>query len=88
MLSWNDYIEELLATSTVLDNMSLQNSDNAITVSPIVKASIQMLESMIETEGHHNVFVFPEFKELIYEFVLSKIVFIFLVKSCTRFQCL
>ena len=75
MLSWNDYIEELLATSTVLDNMSLQNSDNAITVSPIVKASIQMLESMIETEGHHNVFVFPEFKELIYEFVLSKIVF-------------
>ena len=75
MLSWNDYIEELLATSTVLDNMSLQNSDNAITVSPIVKASIQMLESMIETEGHHNVFVFPEIKELIYEFVLSKIVF-------------
>ena len=75
MLSWNDYIEELLATSTVLDNMSLQNSDNAITVSPIVKASIQMLESMIETEGHHNVFVFTEFKELIYEFVLYKIVF-------------
>lgn len=75
MLSWNEYIEELLATPTVLDNMTLRHADNAITVSPIVKASIQMLESMIETEGRHNVFVFPEIKELLYEFVLSKIVF-------------
>jgi hypothetical protein len=75
MLSWNEYIEELLSTPTVLDNMFLQYGDNAIAVSPIVKASIQMLESMIETEGRHNVFVFPEIKELLYEFVLSKIVF-------------
>ena len=75
MLSWDQYIKELLATSTVLDNMSLTNKDNAISVSPIVKASIQMLESMIETEGRHNVFVFPEIKELLYEFVVAKIVF-------------
>ena len=75
MLSWNEYIEGLLSKSTVLDNMSLLNNDNIITVSPIVKASIQMLESMIETEGRHNVFVFPEIKELLYEFVLAKIVF-------------
>ena len=75
MLSWNEYIEELLSMPTVLDNLSLQNNGNAIAVSPIIKASIQMLESMIETEGRHNVFVFPEIKELLYEFVLSKIVF-------------
>lgn len=75
MLSWNEYIEELLSTPTVLDNMSLRNNGNAMVVSPIVKASIQMLESMIETEGYHNVFVFPEIKELLYEFVISKIVF-------------
>ncbi len=75
MLSWNEYIEELLSTPTVLDNMSLRNNGNAIAVSPIVKASIQMLESMIETEGYHNVFVFPEIKELLYEFVLAKIIF-------------
>lgn len=75
MLSWNEYIAELLSTPTVVDNMSMQNNGNAIAVSPIVKASIQMLESMIETEGRHNVFVFPEIKELLYEFVISKIVF-------------
>ncbi|MBQ7352730.1 MAG: DrmE family protein [Clostridia bacterium] len=73
MLSWNEYIKELLSTKTVLDDMYLQNGNT--TVSPIVKASIQMLESMIETEGPHNVFVFPEIKELLYEFVISKIVF-------------
>ena len=34
MLSWNEYIEELLSTPTVLDNMSLRNNGNAIAVSP------------------------------------------------------
>lgn len=75
MLSWKEYIDELVNTPTVLDSMSLRNGKNTITVSPIVKASIQMLESMIETEGKRNVFVFPEIKELLYEFVLSKIVY-------------
>ena len=75
MLSWNEYIEELLSNPTVLDKMSLQYRDNVINVSPIVKASIQMLECMIETEGRHNAFVFPEIKETLFEFVLSKIVF-------------
>lgn len=65
MLSWNEYIEELLSTPTVLDNMSLRNNGNAIAVSPIVKASIQMLESMIETEGRHNVFVFSRNQRII-----------------------
>ena len=75
MLSWNEYIEELLSTPTALDSISLQHGDHIIAVSPIVKASIQMLECMIETEGRHNAFVFPEIKETLFEFVLSKIVF-------------
>lgn len=75
MLSWDEYIDSLLTTPTVFDSMSLQYCDNATTISPIVKASIQMLESMLSTEGRHNVFVFPEIKELLYEFVLSKIVY-------------
>lgn len=75
MLSWDEYIDRLLDTPTVLDNISLQYGKNATTISPIVKASIQMLDSMIATEGRHNVFVFPEIKELLYEFVLSKIVY-------------
>lgn len=75
MLSWNDYIDNLLSTPSVLDNMTLQYGDNIANVSPIVKASIQMLESMISTEGPHNVFVFPEIKELLFEFLISKIVF-------------
>lgn len=75
MLLWNEYIENLLSEPSVLDNMSLQYGDNDTKVSPIVKASIEMLESMISTEGPHNVFVLPEIKELLYEFVLSKIVY-------------
>jgi len=75
MLSWKEYVEQLLDTPTVLDNMSLQYGENITKLSPIVKASIQMLESMISTEGQHNIFVFPEIKELLYEFVLAKIVY-------------
>lgn len=75
MLLWNEYIESLLSEPSVLDNMSLQYGDNDTRISPIVKASIEMLESMISTEGPHNIFVLPEIKELLYEFVLSKIVY-------------
>lgn len=75
MLLWNEYIESLLSEPSVLDNMSLQYGNNDTKISPIVKASIEMLESMISTEGPHNIFVFPEIKELLYEFVLSKIVY-------------
>lgn len=75
MLSWKEYIEELLNTPTVLDNLSFKYGDNISAVSPIVKASIHMLESMLSTEGLHNIFVFPEIKELLYEFVIAKIVF-------------
>lgn len=75
MLSWKEYLEELLNTPTVLDNLSFKHGDNISAVSPIVKASIHMLESMLSTEGLHNIFVFPEIKELLYEFVLAKIVF-------------
>ena len=75
MLSWNDYVDDLLSTPSVIDNMTLQYGGNIAHVSPIVKASIQMLESMISTEGPHNVFVFPEIKETLFEFLISKIVF-------------
>lgn len=75
MLSWGEYIDKLLSTPTVLDNISFQYDENVATISPIVKTSIQMLDTMIATEGRHNVFVLPEIKELLYEFVLSKIVY-------------
>lgn len=75
MLSWKEYVEQLLGTPTVLDNLSLQYGENVTMLSPIVKTSIQMLESMLSTEGQHNIFVFPEIKELLYEFVLAKIVY-------------
>lgn len=75
MLLWNEYIENLLSEPSVLDNMSLQYGNDDTKVSPIVKASIEMLESMISTEGPHNIFVLPEIKELLYEFVLSKMVY-------------
>lgn len=75
MLSWNEYIEDLLSTPTVLDNMTIHYGEHDTTVSPIVKASVQMLESMISSEGRHNVFVFPEIKQLLFECVLAKIVY-------------
>lgn len=75
MLSWDEYIDSLLKESTVLDKVDISTNDGVAAVSPIIKASIQMLENMIETEGHHNVLVFPEIKRLSLEFVLCKLLF-------------
>lgn len=75
MFAWDEYVEQLIKTPTVLDNINLSINGQTMSISPIVKASIQMLENMIAAEGPYNIFVLPEMKCLGFEFVLSKVIF-------------
>ena len=75
MLEWNEYLKIVVTSKTVIDNFSLTCDEGTISISPIVKASILMLEDMISSQGNHNIFVFPEIEHLSKEFLLSKVVF-------------
>ncbi len=77
MLEWNEYLGTLMKTQTVMDNvlLSYRDHENGAPISPLIKASILMLEDMISFQGNHNVFVFPEINQLSREFLISKVLF-------------
>ena len=74
-MKWELYIEQVLATQTAFDGLSLSNAGEAMSISPIVKASILMLEDELQGGSRHNVFVYPDTTGLVYEFLLAKTIF-------------
>lgn len=75
MLEWHDYIAQLLAQESSFDGISLSFEDNAapVGVPPIIKASVLMLDKMIEHQGKFNILVFPERIQSIFIFTLIKL---------------
>lgn len=75
MLQWSEYLKSVIESSTKIDDISLSCDNQRMHISPIVKASILMLEDMISAQGNHNVFVFPEIYQLSKEFLLGKVIY-------------
>ena len=75
MLEWSEYLKTVVSSKTVIDNFTLSCDEGSMRISPIVKASILMLEDMISSQGNHNIFVFPEIQHLSKEFLLSKVIY-------------
>lgn len=77
MIEWEDYIESLLNQKSPLDNINihLPGETMATRVPPIVKASILMLERMIDKQGKYNIFVFPEKTQTSFIFMLLKTIY-------------
>lgn len=75
MLEWNEYLKIVVNSRTVLDDFVLTSDEGTKHISPIVKASILMLEDMISSQGNHNIFVFPEIEHISKDFLLSKVIY-------------
>lgn len=77
MLDWNEYIEHLLSRESSFDGISLSLGDSAnpVGVPPIIKASVLMLDRMLECQGKFNILVFPERIQSIFIFTLVKLLY-------------
>lgn len=77
MLDWNEYIEHLLSRESSFDGirLSLGDSDKPVGVPPIIKASVLMLDRMLECQGKFNILVFPERIQSIFIFTLVKLLY-------------
>lgn len=75
MLEWSDYLKRVIESETVMDSFKLSCNGETMHISPIVKASILMLEDMTANQGNRNIFVFPEIDHALKEFLISKVVF-------------
>lgn len=61
-MEWSDYLEKLIEDENDFDRitLSLDGGANVIAVPPIIRASILMLDKMLEKQGKRQVIVFPE----------------------------
>jgi hypothetical protein len=77
MLEWHDYVAQLLSQKSSFDGISLSFEDDAhsVGVPPIIKASVLMLDKMIEHQGKFNILVFPERIQSIFTFTLIKLLY-------------
>jgi len=74
-MEWNDYIAYLLASGKEFDNItiSLDEGRTSTAIPPIIRASILMLDKMVEHQGKRNLLVFPEKVQSIFIFTLMKL---------------
>lgn len=77
MLDWNEYIEHLLSRESSLDGimLSLRDTSKPVGIPPIIKASVLMLDRMLEYQGKFNILVFPERIQSIFIFTLVKLLY-------------
>lgn len=73
-MDWEEYVSDVVKRDSILDNVELTFDGQKRHISPIVKSSVLMLEDMIQSQGKHNVFVFPEAKRLVKEFLIAKVI--------------
>lgn len=61
-MEWSDYLKKLIEDENNFDGitLSLDGGANVIEVPPIIRASIFMLDKMLENQGKYQVIVFPE----------------------------
>lgn len=74
-MEWQEYVRHILSQKSVLDGIELDFNHKSAPLSPVIKASIVMLEKMISAQGDKNIFVFPEIEQLMYEFLVAKVVY-------------
>ncbi|MBO5167818.1 MAG: DrmE family protein [Phascolarctobacterium sp.] len=76
-MDWQNYISYLLADESSIDGITLSfgNYSETVKVPPIIKASILMLDKMLEHQGKFNIFVFPERAQSIFTFTLTKLLY-------------
>ena len=77
MLEWQEYVSRILAGSASFDGISLSfdDSDQSLEVPPIIKASILMLDKMLQHQGPFNILVFPERIQSIFIFSIVKLLY-------------
>ena len=75
MIEWNDYVANLLTSDKEFESLaiSLEEGGPTFEVPPLIKASILMLDKMVENQGRLNVLVFPERVQSIFIFTLMKL---------------
>lgn len=74
-MNWDNYLQELLESEKCLDDIAIDMEGQRKDLPKVVKASVFLLEKMIQKQGLKNIFVFPDDKYIPFLFMLSKVIY-------------
>ena len=74
-MDWNQYVQSVLDEKKCLDNINISIDGIESPLPSIVKASVFMLEKMINNQGNRNLFVFPDGEQIPFLFMLAKLIY-------------
>ena len=75
-MEWESYVQGLLAEKDALDELvvSLDAGKSHTDFPPVIKASVRILDRILEDGGRLNLFVFPEKQHMLFLFMLAKVI--------------
>ena len=75
-MEWSDYLTKLIESENSFDGitLSLDGGAKEIEIPPIVRASILMMDKMLEKQGKRQVIVFPEKQQSAFIFSLAYLI--------------
>lgn len=76
MIEWNEYVKKILIKPDGIDgiNLSFDRGKTTVSIPPIVKTSILILDKMIENQGDKQIIVFPERQQTALIFALMRVI--------------
>lgn len=75
-MEWESYVQGLLVEKDALDELvvSLDAGKSHADFPPVIKASVRILDRILEDGGRLNLFVFPEKQHMLFLFMLARVI--------------
>ena len=72
-MNWEAYIRQLVTEQNEFSNLHMSFDGEKAAISPIVRASVLMLDKMLENGSKYNIFVFPEKEQTVFLVAIMKL---------------
>lgn len=73
-MTWSEYIDHVLSNKTAYDEILISFHGVKRNISPVVKASLIMLEDMHRAKEQYSIFVFPSIKSISHDFIIARVI--------------
>ncbi len=75
-MEWENYVHGILSEKDALDELciSIDEDRTEMAFPPVIKASIRILDKILDDGGKLNIFVFPEKQQMPFLFMIGKVI--------------
>ena len=75
-MEWENYVKGILSEKDALDELRVSTNGGVgqTQFPPVIRASVRILDKILESGCKRNIFVFPEKQHMLFLFMLAKVI--------------